>query len=292
MPAHFNIAKDVARRLEGFSRVAFRPDHPLLLAGPDVLAGVDGFLYAFFIRTMGEMARANDLLARLAISRLALPTHSTCILVADSLLGSSLYQTAIEHHFDQIVNATEVPRFVRSRFQNEPYKRRQLVKVRRAVFSQAAVLYRAAVQFGQKVDTAPGQVFQELRERKRGHSLLIPSWVEPAKSRRSIKFITTDHIVATTAYFAETTSVRARLEPILNFGMRFQYSLDNGVPYKHSASVNTIIVDEIPEIRHDPLKPLRCAAFSGWSIVAPDSYQNYERTVASIDRRLKRASNI
>jgi hypothetical protein len=60
--------------------------------------------------------------------------------------------------------------------------------------------------------------------------------------------------------------------------MMQRYNLDNGIPYPtHQYETNIIVADEIPTDRFDPLKPLRTAAFTGWSIIKPQSLEDITR---------------
>ena len=46
-----------------------------------------------------------------------------------------------------------------------------------------------------------------------------------------------------------------------------EFDLDNGVPYRVEPTANLLLVDRLPEGRLDPAKPVRAAAFAGWSML-------------------------
>ncbi|HEX9990401.1 MAG TPA: hypothetical protein VGE45_18225 [Chloroflexia bacterium] len=67
------IAASVGKFLRDDYTVAVSPDHPRLFVAPDILVGYRGRLAAVFIPKVTELNSVDDLLVRLAISRLALP---------------------------------------------------------------------------------------------------------------------------------------------------------------------------------------------------------------------------
>jgi hypothetical protein len=83
----FESAKELAAKMSAISKVVVRPDHPYLFNGPDLIAGNEGNLYAFFIRRKQELNREEELRARLCRTRLALPAHTVCVLVKPNVHG-------------------------------------------------------------------------------------------------------------------------------------------------------------------------------------------------------------
>lgn len=57
-------AVQIARQLTDLAKVALFPDHPMMFHGPDLIAGVEGHLYAFFIPWELETRRPAELLYR------------------------------------------------------------------------------------------------------------------------------------------------------------------------------------------------------------------------------------
>src|SRR5271167_3643956 len=76
-----SLAKRVREQLgEGFVVLA-QPEHPYLLAPPDLLIGGEGLLTAVFSPNSAENRTPRLLGARLVAARLALPEHARCVLL-------------------------------------------------------------------------------------------------------------------------------------------------------------------------------------------------------------------
>jgi len=87
--------------------ISINPDHPYLFVGPDLLVGGHGQLGAIFIPNVAEYSHPNKLLVRLAVSRLALPAHTRCILTVDMDRLPLGYVEEIRRNFNAVLNATE-----------------------------------------------------------------------------------------------------------------------------------------------------------------------------------------
>jgi hypothetical protein len=77
-----SLAKRVRERLGERFVVLARPEHPYLLAPPDLLIGGEGLLTAVFSPKSAETRAPRLLRARLVAARLALPEHARCVLLA------------------------------------------------------------------------------------------------------------------------------------------------------------------------------------------------------------------
>ena len=279
------LSLHINTQLRNMAVVVTQPDHPLLLSGPDVLAGNAGDLYAFFVPKAHEFTRPSDLLVRLAACRLALPAHTLCAIIVevDSLPKDS------EHHFDAAVQTAEIARVTQAGLTRRP-PRGDLVEARRQAYRRAAVLIKETLEFAlRNPPLQPNRVLHEFVEHTDAEYVIVPSWSRSQKGRRSQRLLKGGDFVAAVAHFSEGRSIRRTLDPLISYGIRLQYSLDSGIPYLTSDSLNTILVDEIPRAPHDPLKPMRCAAFFGWIMLAPTSFADYERAVDRIDRKLRAA---
>lgn len=75
---------------EHFSETDFvyKPEHPLLLRGPDALVSGPGNLCAFFVPNGWEIDNPAHLATRLISSRLALPEHCRTVLLVDGAEGA------------------------------------------------------------------------------------------------------------------------------------------------------------------------------------------------------------
>ena len=78
----YQLAKSLQRGIEGNYLVVPRPDHPMLIAGPDILIGGEGNLTAVFF--VSKSTRVAILRARVIAARLALPVSSSMVAFAES----------------------------------------------------------------------------------------------------------------------------------------------------------------------------------------------------------------
>lgn len=97
---HFNqLDPDIA--------VVISPDHPILISAPDALVAKKGQIIAYYSLHAGEKGRLKNLLARLALSRLALPTHTQHLLVysGDRYVSDSTLILDSSNNFDQLFDS-------------------------------------------------------------------------------------------------------------------------------------------------------------------------------------------
>lgn len=275
------------KELSGRFRVAIRPDHPLILGGPDLLAGGRGSLCAIFVQKHGEQERPNDLLTRLANTRLALPSHTVCYVMKSPTVALEPQMPSFADNFDGVFEFGDVSGVFNALTQSSPKARPDLTKIRKVAFQRATVLFKSALQVEKeaKLSSSRLNVLNEFRDKANAKPLSVPSW-RTMQTRHSQKFIEGKGVVATLANFADKPPVRSVLQHIFDIGLRIDYSLDNGIPYPHFRTVNTILVDEIPHIPNDPLKPMRCASFLGWIMIPAESFGEYERLFKHLKKRL------
>lgn len=56
-----------------------------------------------------------------------------------------------------------------------------------------------------------------------------------------------------------------QLRTLCDAGFTYCYQLDTGVPYENpDANLNVLLVEDWLNLRYDPEKPVRAAAFGGW----------------------------
>ena len=97
-----STTKRLLRAIGSRYTVSASPDFLHLISGPDLILGRDGKLCAIFIPRVAETKNADQLLFRLAISRLGLPNHLTSVLI---LNGDRSVEPHIHHvrwHFDGV----------------------------------------------------------------------------------------------------------------------------------------------------------------------------------------------
>src|ERR1700757_2821243 len=68
---------------------ALFPDLPNLLYGPDLLVGGEGNLLSFFVCEKFDNGSINNLLAKMSLSRLTLPSNNKNILIVDDEVNNS-----------------------------------------------------------------------------------------------------------------------------------------------------------------------------------------------------------
>lgn len=59
----------------------------------------------------------------------------------------------------------------------------------------------------------------------------------------------------------------SRLRAACKDAVQAEFVLDSGIPYRAEPTINLLLVDRLPEGRLDPGKPVRAAAFAGWSLL-------------------------
>lgn len=77
--------------------------------------------------------------------------------------------------------------------------------------------------------------------------------------------------------------------------LSYSYALDNGVPYPKRDFLDVAVLEAEMWFGHDPEKPLRVAAFSGWALITPRELRSigtyldpiraqYEATISRIEK--------
>jgi hypothetical protein len=189
--------------------------------------------------------------------------------------------------FDEIITPREATRVAQNRPQKSDRLIKDLRRVHYVVAKRTAALLEISREFSRSEST-PRHVMNQLREKTGAHRAEIPSWIAPGASRPSSKVIESGGRMVASLSFDKGASSHAALQPIVDFGLRLGFSMDTGVPYPTSASVKTLLVDEVPRPAHDPLKPLRCATFAGWLTVAVSSLSAYQAAVEQAQIQLDR----
>mgnify|MGYP003674564102 CR=1 FL=1 len=280
---------DLARRCFPQDNLVVRPDHPLILGGPDILLARDGLLYALFVQHADEERTALNLLARLARSRLALPSHTYAILATDDL-SDPLPQnvTAIQSNFDAVLPIKELKRFVSSGSRLDPAKIHELSIVHRRVFQRSAIIYQTAYRLNKEFPhgTKPLSLLNEFSQNADADSYILRSWSPRRSGRQGSEFYRSDQTIVSAHSFEGQSSGRRSLQQILNKAIQMEFTMDRGVPYPSFSTANALLIDHAPSLRHDPLKLLRCAAFLGWTIIPAVSLNLLMETVSTLQREM------
>ena len=279
------VIQQIIAMLSDKFRVTVRPDHPFLLNGPDLLVGGDGFLCACFIHVSKAGDHPTDLLVRLATSRLALPSHTFCVLVTDA--NTNFRTEKFIQQFDEVVLPDEASQLINTRPQKEARLVKDLRRVHEVVSKRASALLKMSAEFTSgRINPAPQRVLRNFRDKFFGHPAVVPSWIEPRASRKSTTVIESNGRIAAELHFGNGLAVRAALQPLLGYALRLDFEMDTGVPYPKFRGVNTLFVDKVPRLSHDPLKPLRCATFGGWLMMTVTSLSDYEVAVERTEKML------
>lgn len=249
------IVARLQRELGGAFHVVHRPDHPMLLSGPDVLIGGEGKLTA--ILSIGAREPTSGLLARITAARLALPS-TTRILAAvseDATLSEGLLR-----NFDEVVSAGLLPtialRYATSdaRPSGDVSSLRESKRRHSEKFSFALLVatLRHKHELGK---VSPASVIRELAQMRAGAT----------SSELGARRVATQVRGSYVASLSTSGRPIQQLRKLCDFGLNFSYQLDTGVPYENpDASLNVLLVEDWPTARHDPEKPVRSAAFGCW----------------------------
>jgi len=98
------LVQSIVAGLPAGSDFVVDPDHPLLLRGPDVLASYRGMLTAYFGFIHRNRWPLASLLPKVVLSRFALPSGTSFVLVLDSSVDLANEETSL---FEQVVVAAD-----------------------------------------------------------------------------------------------------------------------------------------------------------------------------------------
>lgn len=232
------VARHVVKALESGSAVA-NPDHPYLLAAPDLLATDDRGLVAVFIQHASEARTAARLESRMLLSALAFPSHTKFVVVQRrEHAGIDAADVVVEDRPEEIARAIQ-----RAPRRGDPTSR----SVRAVAAGRAQ---RAAK------DSAPGNAVSGMYDailRRRRRSLDM--W--DGRLVSSVGDLTPGGAVS-------------RLRELLLASVAAEYGFDNGAVHPRSNELPVHLVyggESLLRSRSfDPYKPLRAAAFAGWHV--------------------------
>lgn len=279
------LAKAMGR--DGRQAVA-RPDFPHLLEGPDVLVGGQGRLLGVFTPHAREIRNPNDLLVRLAISRLGLPRHLAAVLLVDHARPhfDRLLVDTVTRNFDRVVS-------LRSKAESTNLMRDPLaIKANRELSVDAKE--RESRRYAQRVSLAlklypfadaPRRFSSRVSEAY--EPLRLHSWVSnresaPHTTKKSAAFVKPDVLLGFAALRNERQQ-HARLMRMTHLSIRNDWTLDMGIPFPSpKSSHNVLMVDSMPVIGADHFKAIRAAAIAGWVLVRGGDQTFGENVAASL----------
>jgi len=234
---------------------------------PQILAGSAGNLVGVFVMTKAEERSPSQLLSRLSMARLILPTHARFALVLpkDTRLRQDIFD-----HFDGVIQDSELrslPQFAKSHA-SKPSVRRDLA----AVQAQAHRRYNVFLRAGRRhwaERSIPETTPAARRELLRG----IEHLAETSVRRAPGGFFEYDikHAIVVASPRPTRQAVQRNMAALTLDTIKQSYALDVGVPYWIRKTPYVLLIDHWPVGRFDPEKPARAAAFAGIALAAMES---------------------
>jgi hypothetical protein len=224
-------------------------DHPVVLEGPDVLIGGEGRLVCLYL---SKRRSVIDLLARVAASKLAFPSHCMHVLVVEQKAVGKMGVDTDPEAFDKVVELSDVTR--PSLLREKPSERVSAGLAR--VKKQQSLLYARTFQFA-----SSRQKYQV----NDGSSSRIARLLHQGEKRTAILDYKGIDL------FARDVPVTLRHIKHLCRVRFSEYTFDRNIPYPKKLIPGIALADRVPGVRGDPEKPLRAAAFSGWIVADASS---------------------
>ena len=281
-----SIAKSLANK-DNRLIVAVEPDHPLLFSGPDLLAGWDGRLATLYLPKVRELRKPDLLLARLAIARLALPATMRAALLIGNLEGSELLGGLVHRDFDEVIDINEQPsvvRFVLDRQNRRSEDISTLQNIKRGAIARFETLY--SFSYEQFLDGKRGASKAEIIESFPGiRSLSDPlSWTGRAGTSKLPQLYQAEDATVSFLQLGKRSTLE-KMRPFCIASLMLNYSLDSGIPYPRSYTLNMMFSETVPVSQFDPLKPIRAAAFAGWAVSTVESGEEAQRQIDELKQR-------
>jgi hypothetical protein len=292
-----DLIDDLARRLGTNFLVVRKPQDPYLFAAPDLLVADYGRLAAIFIPKALETKVPEQLLIRLAVARIAFPIHLRCLLLlSDRTLARGLLEK-VQPRFHATVDSTDFPR-LESMLRHWTFDHDVppvTLDVRQRAFDRAELCFAESVK-----RLAPGGDFfpTKLRDRLNigDYDLVdIPRWLEPERASVGLRS-TTQVLEGPAALVAAITFNRPsfelrELKPYCEAGVALEYMMENDgdiYPRDFRPKPRLLLVNKRPQWRTDPDKPLRAAAFAGWTLLTAQSRAEIEECARDLSAAFRR----
>lgn len=271
MTTAYQYSSSLQRALGSEYRVVARPDHPLLISGPDLLIGGSGRLTAIFIVRRSTVA--TTLRAKIAATRLALPVTARLIGLGEDYGRPSLFH--VMSNLDEIIRNSRAEKALAaySSSDAQPITNTDTLNeiklvhgIRFATAWQISILR----QRHQLEIRNPNEVIENLRSR---HAQEVSRNTRGKPNRVEL-----DH--STVAVLPEA-GVSSRFRAFVDTELFARFTLDNGVPYTSGdLSPSVLLASQAPAFKSDSEKPVRAAAFGGWITAQPTTAQDIEDLIA------------
>src|SRR6266496_427151 len=297
-----STALAVEKALGADHTVVVSPDHPALLSGPELLVGGRGRLTGvFWVRSA---TRRRLLESRVIATRLALPPNARIIAIADS--PSPVLSSLLSMSFDEVVeerNTRELIRICKSKYTTELRDLREIQR-RHAIFYSTLLQVATLRRNHDLVSVSPRSVLADLEKKTTAADRFIGIETDiqsvdaglRGKRGRSRPSYHKHRVWLKQAVVAGLTlSINRPMLPHLRAywteGLTENFRLDGGVPYPSSLWPRFLLIQRWPRQIHDPDKPVRAIAFSGWVMAIAtnviDVEKLVERTEEVTERRLR-----
>ncbi|MFN9470011.1 hypothetical protein [Acidovorax sp.] len=252
------VVSTLQRELGRAFYVVGRPDHPMLLSGPDILIGGEGKLTA--VVSVRKHEATTRLLARITAARLALPPQTRLLAI---VAEDAVVPQWVMGNFDEVADPRRAWQTVRRYAASDASPRGDLGALkenkRRHSEKFAFALRLATLRSKHELDTvAPNVVMQELaqvNQELQRHS------ENALRLRRPMAQVQGSVVASISARGKPMEQLRT----LCDASFTHAYQLDTGIPYeKPDANLNILLIEDWPIVRFDPEKPLRSAAFGCW----------------------------
>jgi hypothetical protein len=303
------IFRIITNKLGRETHIAVRPDHPMLLAGPDVFLALPGNLVSLFIPKQQEIADPDKLLVRLALSRLALPSHAKWVLLIPRHLVSWGYSNQVARNFHETIDEKGISQLRTFLVSPPPDKISPIPEeLRKKVNNRFEDAYRTSTEsFSAERKREGKRVLTALAHKQKFIMAHVPRLVPRETTASGHWKVYMDQ--GESEYLRKQAPARSIVEKddvvlgeldtprIQSFSyhsmrlnenlFRLTYTLDNGIPYfKKQKLVSLLQVTSVPTNRFDPMKPLRVLAFAGWHVVHADSPEGLMNEVVQAKERV------
>ncbi|MCP1213884.1 hypothetical protein [Acetobacter okinawensis] len=257
------LARRLAQSLSNDFIVVAAPDHPLVLRSVDLLVGGRSGLTAVMMSTAEERRRPTLFAARLALNMIALPPHTNFVrLVVDEDKPAQTDNAFAE----ELELGDRGAQAALLRIVNNPAHSRQLDRAEKAQKrseERFANTYRLARVLRRGFQAEEGL-------KRRGPVSRTPSRDQIGNQVNA-------------AFFSATPTLTAMNNLAMSEAGRW-YDIVDGEAEPRNAMANALFVPDYPEVKGDPDKALRAAAFAGWVMVPSRSARSLDDVGILIER--------
>lgn len=290
-------------RLRSECTLAVEPDHPYLLTPPNALISKNGRLTAIFLISHDKLEYIEQLLVRLAISKLALPRHMHCVLI--TMLDSERAQNVwdiVRPHFHRIENYEDLAKSRSSLAttlladwavsSSNQDSQNYLAKMSHCAFARSHILLDEMLKQEERYTRrSPLYALKQLERSGNYKRVTERSWLDNGDHRAGI--LRHEQGFGVDAIQFRKDGGIAQLRSHCASAVRWEYMLDNGVPYQNSGAglVQGIIVNRFPTFKGDPWKPARAAAFMGCALFMAKPHDELAQTLVHVNSQAQRPEN-